>query len=265
MLTSSPDEQRAAHRYGLIWAQMAVGASLIGVWAIVSATGMLSGAVLPDPSRFADRLVSLAALGATWHAISQTMEAWIIGLALAFVIGTILGVLIGISPFAYQSSRLLVDFLRSVPAVALIPVALLLFGTRLQMQLVIIVFAAVWIVLVQVMSGVLDVDPVATDVARSCRLSKMQRICLIIVPSVAPYVGTGLRLGASVALFMALGAELLGGAPGLGASILAVQTTGGYLGDAYVYGFLAAVLAVMVNVVFLGVERWVLKWHPRYR
>ena len=83
-----------------------------------------------------------------------------------------LGTIIGLVPFLRRATHTTVEFLRPIPSVALIPLAVLMFGIQLQAALVIIVYASFWQVFVQVLYGVADVDAVARDTARSFGLTR---------------------------------------------------------------------------------------------
>ena len=161
-------------------------------------------------------------------------------------------------------SRFTIDFLRTIPPVALIPLVLLVYGATPKMAFVLIVFGSTWPVLLQAMYGVHQVDPAARDVARAYRLRRRDRIRFLIVPSAAPFIATGIRLAATISLLLAIGAELLGGAPGIGASIT-LQEQNGDIPGMWVYVVLAAVLGVIVNLALIGLERRILTWHPAQR
>ena len=107
-----------------------------------------------------------------WRNVGRTMTAWFIGLLIATVAATVLGTIIGLVPFLRRATHTTVEFLRPIPSVALIPLAVLIYGIQLQAALVIIVFASFWQVFVQVLYGVADVDAVARDTARSFGLSR---------------------------------------------------------------------------------------------
>jgi len=93
-------------------------------------------------------------------------------------------------------------------------VALLLYGATPKMAFALIVFGSVWPVLLQAMYGVHQVDPAMWDVARAYGLRRLDRLRFLILPSAAPFVATGVRLAATISLLLAIGAELIGGAPG---------------------------------------------------
>src|SRR5690606_15794782 len=113
-----------------------------------------------------------------------------------------------------------------IPSVALIPLAVLLYGTDMKATLLLVVYAAFWQVLVQVLYGVQDVDPVARETARSYRFSAWTQVRTLIWPTALPYIMTGFRLAAAVALILEITGELIIGSPGLGKQIAVAQSSG---------------------------------------
>src|SRR5690606_9768643 len=132
------------------------------------------------------------------------------------VAGVVLGIVIGSAPLLRAATASTIEFLRPIPSVALIPLAVLLFGTDMRSTLLLVVYASFWQVLVQVLYGVRDVDPVADQTARMYRFRPLTRVRKVIWPTALPYVMTGFRLGASVALILEITGELIIGSPGLG-------------------------------------------------
>ena len=137
-----------------------------------------------------------------------------------------LGTIIGLVPFLRRATHTTVEFLRPIPSVALIPLAVLMFGYQIQAALLIIVYASFWQVFIQVLYGVADVDAVARDTARSFGLSRGSRVVNLVFPTALPYLMTGLRLAAAVALILAITAEMFIGNPGLGREIVFAQSAG---------------------------------------
>ncbi|PRY57908.1 ABC-type nitrate/sulfonate/bicarbonate transport system permease component [Glycomyces artemisiae] len=239
------------------------------------AAALLAGQVLPltplvNPRYFPTTSAVLAALADDlaraefWRALADTMTAWAAGLAIAVAAGAALGILIGSLPPVRAATASTIEFLRPIPSVALVPLAVLLFGTRLPSTLLLVVYAAFWQVLVQVLAGVRDVDPVAADTAKSLRLTKWQRLAHLAWPTALPYLMTGVRLAATVALVLAVTAELVIGSPGLGHEIAVAQTSGA-AERMYALILVAGALGVAVNLGVRALEREVLAWHPSVR
>jgi ABC-type nitrate/sulfonate/bicarbonate transport system permease component len=132
------------------------------------------------------------------------------------------------------------------------------------MALVLIVFGSVWPVLLQSMYGVHQVDPVARDVAHAYQFRRRETIWGVVLPSAAPFVATGIRIAATMSLLLAVGAELIGDAPGLGQSI-SVAEQNGQVPQMYAYIVVSAVLGVLINLALLRLERRTLRWHAAHR
>jgi len=199
-----------------------------------------------------------------WSDVLLTLEGWGIGLALATLIAVPSGILIGSSRLGYRMLRVPIEFLRPIPSVALIPLAVLVFGTRLQNKLFLVAFACLWPLLFQAIYGVQDVDPVAVDTARAFGFGRFSRLLLVVLPSAAPYIATGLRIASSVALILAVTSELVVGVPGLGRTIN-VAASGGDFPLMYALIAVAGLLGLVLNAVFVRLEAWALRWHPAQR
>jgi ABC-type nitrate/sulfonate/bicarbonate transport system permease component len=192
------------------------------------------------------------------------MLSWALGLGLATLAGCALGFVIGSSEFLRGATHSTIEFLRPIPSVALIPLAVLLFGTRMGSALMLIVYASFWQVLLQVLYGVADVDTVANDVAKSYGLRRLARLRHLVWPTTLPYLMTGVRLAAAVALILAITAELVIGSPGLGKEI-ALTESGGAVVEMYSLIVATGLIGVLINLAMRAVERRVLVWHPSIR
>lgn len=231
---------------------------------VVPRAGLVPARFLPPSSTVAGALVTELATGDFWSSLAGTVRGWALGLAIAVVAGVTLGVLIGSVPPLRAVTASSIEFLRPIPSVALIPLAVLLFGTDLRSTLLLVGYAAFWQVLIQVLSGVADVDPVARDTARSYGLGRVARVRYVTWPTALPYVLTGVRLAAAVALVLAITAELIIGTPGLGNRIAVAQSSGA-VATTYALIVVTGLLGVLVNVGARLLERRVLAWHPSVR
>jgi len=187
-----------------------------------------------------------------------------LGLLIAASAAIVVGVLISVVPYARDATSSTIEFLRPIPSVALIPLAVLLFGSDLRSTLLLVVYASFWQVLIQVLYGVQDVDPIADETARSYGLGRLARIRHVMWPTALPYVMTGIRLAAAVALVLSITAELIIGSPGLGARIAVAQTSNA-VPDMYALVMVTGLLGVTINVGARAVERRLLSWHQSVR
>ena len=239
-------------------------AGLLLVVELLPRLGLVSGRYLPPTSRILVALAGELRTPAFWLAVGDTLTAWATGLLIATVAGVLAGIAIGAVPLLRAATASTVEFLRPIPSVALIPLAVLLYGSSLRSSLLLIVYAAFWQVLVQVIAGVQDVDPVAAETARSYRLGWWYRIRYLLWPTALPYVFTGVRLAAAVALVLAVTAELIIGAPGLGAQIAVAQTSNA-IPLLYALIVVTGLLGVAINLLARAAERRMLAWHQSVR
>lgn len=234
------------------------------VWQLIPALGIISPQYLPYATDTLARLAEEFRDLEFWRNVGRTMLAWFLGLMIASIAATVLGTIIGLVPFLRRATHTTVEFLRPIPSVALIPLAILVYGIQIQAALVIIVFAAFWQAFVQVLYGVADVDAVARDTARSFGLTRSERVRYLILPTALPYLMTGLRLAASVALILAVTAEMVIGNPGLGRMIVFFQSAADWVG-VYALVIVTGLLGLAVNLGFRLIERKSLAWHQSVR
>jgi len=240
--------------------------ALFTIAEVISRSGIVDEVFLPPTSvvlvRVAELLVDPAFLGA----VLATLQAWAIGLAICIVVSVTLGVLLGSSPSAYSASRAVIEFLRPIPSVALIPLAILVLGNDAEMKIALIVFSTSWPVLFNTIYGMHDVDPIAKLTAKSFGRGRLATLWEVSLPSATPFIFTGIRIAASVALIVAISAELLAGASdGLGRWILDASATGNRPDLVYAATIITGLLGLAINGLLVVIERHFLSWQPALR
>jgi ABC-type nitrate/sulfonate/bicarbonate transport system permease component len=231
---------------------------------IVPRIGIISPNYLPPFSEIMVALFKEMTTATFWTALSDTLEAWAIGLVISVVAGVVIGIAIGSSRILRTLTHSTIEFLRPIPSVALIPLAVLLFGSQIQSTLVLVIYASFWQVLIQVLYGVQDVDPVARETARCYGLGTWAQIRYVTWPTTLPYLMTGIRLAAAVALILAITSEVAIDTQGLGKQISDTES-GGAVAIMYAYIIVAGIIGVIVNLGARALERRVLAWHPSVR
>jgi ABC-type nitrate/sulfonate/bicarbonate transport system permease component len=247
------------------WLQGVFGlVGLVVVLELLPRTGIVSRTYLPPFSEMASALGDHFGSPDFWTALLDTLKSWALGLTIAVTAGVVLGLVIGSIGFLRAATASTIEFLRPIPSVALIPLAVLLFGTGMRSTLLLVVYASFWQVLIQVLYGVQDLDPVAVDTARAYGLRPLSRVRHVTWPTALPYVMTGVRLAAAVALVLAITGELAIGSPGLGREI-GVARSSGAVAPMYALVIVTGMLGVAVNALARMLERRVLAWHPSIR
>lgn len=197
-------------------------AVVVGCLELLARAGLVNPQLLPPMSTVLSELVWLPADADFMVQLSQTLQATLLGLALSFVVGTLAGVVLGSSGAIYRASIAFLEFLRPMPGVALIPVAILFFGVGHEMKLLLVLAAAVWPILFNTIYAVRGVDPTAVATARIFGYNHVQIMFRVMLPHALPFVYAGVRIAASIALLVVVSAELLTGADGLGSWLMVV-------------------------------------------
>jgi ABC-type nitrate/sulfonate/bicarbonate transport system permease component len=239
-------------------------AVVLGLWELIVRADVISERNIPTMTATVGELVSQLSESRFWSAIGNTLEGWVLGLGIAMALGIPLGILIGSSRWVFRALRVPIEFLRPIPSVALIPLAVLIYGTGLESKVFLAAFASFWPLLIQTIYGVQDVDPVATDTARSFGLGRMARLWRITLPSAVPYIATGVRISSAVSLILVVTAELVIGSAGLGREINTARS-GGNLEVMYALILATGLLGWILNIATMAAERRVLRWHPSQR
>lgn len=161
--------------------------------------------------------------GSLWQATAFTLGAAALGLLIGAAGGVLLGIVLGLVPRAARASFLSVEVLRPVPSVALIPLAMLVFGFGLTMEVSVIAFATFWPMLVLAQAAARQIEPRLLEVAAALQLSPMARLTQIVIPAMLPRLFVALRLGVAIALVVAVTVEIAANPHGMGYAIMIAQ------------------------------------------
>lgn len=182
------------------------------------------------------------------------------GLLAAAIVGVLGGLFLGMAPRFEESIRPLLEFLRATPGVALLPIAVIFLGLGDDMKIFMIALASMWPILLNAIDGVRSVEPVLLRMARSYRLSTIDRIRYIYLPNAAPQIFSGARISLAIAAVVMVVTEMIGSANGLGYYILDSQRTFNTL-NMWTGILVLGVLGYLLNLVFRLIEGGVLRWH----
>jgi ABC-type nitrate/sulfonate/bicarbonate transport system permease component len=212
---------------------------------------------LPPPSTVALALGDLFRSGTLLEETEHTLLATFLGWAISVGIGLTLGTLLGLSATARRYSLASIEVLRPLPAVAFVPLALLLFGFSLPMELVVICYVAMWPALVNAMAGVAGVPQRLHDVARALRLTRFEAVTRIFIPAAAPAVLVGCRLSLTLSLILAVAAEMIGNPAGLGYAVVR-EAQSMHPDLMFGYVFILGLIGIVLNALLVGAARLIL-------
>jgi NitT/TauT family transport system permease protein len=198
--------------------------------------------------------------------VGGTLLAWGIGIVSAMLIAIPIGLLLGSSWRSYLASTAAIEFLRPIPSVALIPLVILLRGRGLDMKVILIVYASVWPILFNTIYGMREVDPVARETARAYGLGRTAILWKVSLRSASPFIYTGIRISAAIALILAISAELIaGGGRGIGTWMIANSETGVPREFLYAGIVVTGLVGLVINALMVAGERQLFGWHQRVR
>jgi sulfonate transport system permease protein len=217
--------------------------------------GFAAGSDSLAPPSAALRAFAGAALdGSLLQATAFTLGAAALGLVIAAATGIALGIALGLSRRAARMGALSIELLRPIPSVALIPLAMLVFGFGVRMESSVVAFAAFWPMLILTQSAVAQVEPRLLEVSRVLALSPWQRSLKIVLPAIVPRLFVALRLGVAVSLVVAVTAEIAANPNGMGYAMMIAQQS---LDPALMLAWLGwiGVLGFAINAAALWLQR----------
>lgn len=252
------------------WPRSSFWVGLAGVLVVMAALELVARFELlparwfPPVTVVLGTLLKLLPTRDLWVAVARTLLGWGLGLGMAAALAIPAGMVIGSVEPVYRACRAVIEFLRPIPSVALIPAAVLLFGIGTSMKVFLVAFAAFWPILFQAIYGVQDVSPGLKETARAYGLGPLARFGRVVLPSTMAYIATGLRIASAIALILAVTAELVVGAPGLGRTIV-VAHTAARIPTMYAFIAVTGILGWLLSAAFMAVETRLLHWHPAQR
>ncbi|WP_223199553.1 ABC transporter permease [Solihabitans fulvus] len=239
-------------------------AGLVGFLAlgeVATRSGLVPRASLPPPSVVLAGLAGLLADETFLLDVIATVLALVIAVAVASAIAVPLGLVLGGNPAVRQATRAVVEFLRPIPSVALIPLALVLLGSGPETKIALAVYASVWPILFNTVYALDELDGLLVETARAFGCGRLRVLLSVALPSALPFVLTGVRLAATTSLVVLVSTELLtGGNPGIGEFILEAGSGAGRMDLVLAGTVLAGILGYLVNAAFEGAGRRLLGW-----
>tara|TARA_A100001037_G_scaffold266912_1_gene259404 strand:+ start:7392 stop:8264 length:873 start_codon:yes stop_codon:yes gene_type:complete len=238
-----------------------VGSLLAGlaVWALIAATEVFHPAIFPPPWDVGGTLVRMILDGSLIGHIAVSLSRVFIGFMLATAIAIPLGIAMGLSTRCFMIIEPLVEFLRPVPPLALVPLAVVWFGIGWTSKVFLIAYGCFFAIVVNTVAGMKAVDPVHVRAARALGASRWQILIHVILRSAVPDIVVGLRLAVGLAFLLIVGSELIAASEGLGWLIWDARYH--FQGDTIVVGMIAiGVVGLLLNRLLLVMERYLLRW-----
>jgi ABC-type nitrate/sulfonate/bicarbonate transport system permease component len=238
---------------------LAVLAALIALWWLTSTSGWINRAFLPTPTNTAVSLVSGLVNGDLLAHTWSTLQRMLIGWGLASALGIGLGALIGSSRTAREWIAPTLEFMRPLPASAVMPLAIALFGLSGDMVLAVVAFGSMWPVLLATMHGLAAVHPRLREVSQALQMGRLTFIAKVGLPNAMPDILSGMRLSMTVSLIVSVVGEMIASQSGLGQSIL-LAARSFQASDLFAGIVLLSTIGFATNALLALAEHQLLRW-----
>jgi sulfonate transport system permease protein len=232
-------------------------AIFLALWELAVRSELSQHEYLPPPSAIAAALIALPTTRPLAAEFAHTLTAVFLGFAIAVALGLVGGMALGLSAAVRRYGLATVEVLRSLPGITFVPLAMLLFGFSLQMELTVIVFPAIWPVLVNTMGGIQALPQRLHDIAHTMRLSRADALFKIYMPAAAPAILVGCRLSLTLALVLAVIAEMVGNPEGLGYAVVREQQ-GLQPAFMFAYVFIIGFTGIALNALVVAAGKAIL-------
>ena len=232
------------------------------VWEVASRVGLVSDLFVPPPSVVFPTLGDLLGDEDFLRYAVASVLATLVALGLAIIIAVPAGLVLGSVAAVRKAVMVIVEFLRPLPSVALIPLALLAFGTGPDTKIGLATFAAVWPILFNTMYALSEIDPLQVQTARVFGTGRVGVLAKVALPHAAPFVLTGIRMSAAISFAVVVSVELLaGGSPGIGRFIVEANNGGLNMDDVLAAIVLAGAIGYLINAGLEKLQRTLFAWN----
>jgi sulfonate transport system permease protein len=240
-------------------AALAFALALVLAWQVLADARLISPIFFPPPSRAIDVLATRVVDGSIWIPLAATSLRMVLGWMLACILGIALGAAIASSTLARDFLDPTLEFIRPLPASAVIPVAVLFLGLSNIMSLAVIGFGAIWPVLLASIHGFSSVSAELRQVSAVLGFGRWKYMASIALPFALPEIMSGVRVSLAISLILAVVTEMQASLPGLGWEIFYAQRA--YRSaDLYAGLIVLGAMGFLANHILQRCERRALPW-----
>lgn len=245
-------------RLGVVLQELALPVVLVALWWRLSASSR--SLYFPPLSTILDAFAHTWLFDQIGPTLLPTLRIFVLGYGISLALGIALGLALAAVRPAADFLNPLMEFLRAMPGVALVPVFMAVLGVGSQMRLTIVVFASIWPILLNTMDGVRGLDIVAGETVTTFKVPTLRRLLSFTLPGASPQIVAGARVALSISLVAVITIEMVTPSDGVGTFARHAQMTFD-LTAMWTSLILMGVVGYLLNLVFLVFERRVLTWH----
>jgi NitT/TauT family transport system permease protein len=232
---------------------------LLLAWELAADTGLIDVRFFPAPSAIIAKLIEMARSGELTENVLISLQRIVLG----FLLGGVPAIVIGIAMGIWRPVRAIVDPLivatYPIPKSSLLPLILLIFGLGEMSKVMMVAIGVFYPMAINATAGVLQINQIYLDVGKSFKASPWDTFRTIALPGALPFIMTGVKLGAGLALILIAIAEMVGAKSGIGFMIWSAWETFA-VAKMYVGLFVIALIGFAISLLLNEVERWVIRW-----
>ena len=232
---------------------------LLLAWELAAETGLIDVRFFPAPSSIILKLIEMARSGELTENVLISLQRIVLG----FLLGGVPAIVIGIAMGIWRPIRAIVDPLivatYPIPKSSLLPLILLIFGLGEMSKVMMVAIGVFYPMAINATAGVLQINQIYLDVGKSFKASPWDTFRTIALPGALPFIMTGVKLGAGLALILIAVAEMVGAKSGIGYMIWSAWETFA-VAKMYVGLFVIALIGFAISLLLNEFERWVIRW-----
>jgi NitT/TauT family transport system permease protein len=232
---------------------------LLLIWEVLVRAKVLDVRFFPAPSQVLRALVDLVTSGVLVQDVLVSLTRIAAGFTIGALAGLIVGLLMGISRLVRAAGKPLFGVLYPIPKIAILPLVMLVFGIGETSKYVIVAIGVFFLVLLNTMAGVVNIERIYLDVGRNYGAGRLDVLRRIALPGALPFIFTGIRLGWGTGLLLIVAAEFISAKSGLGYLIWNAWQTFS-VDDMYAGLLTISALGLLSFAILDVLERWLLPW-----
>ena len=189
---------------------------VVAAWAVSTSLGLVDPSVLPSPDDLGATVARLWHEQSLAHQVGVSLSRAAVGGGLGVILGLVLGVAAGLFRLGEELFDALLQMLRTVPFLALVPLFIVWFGIDETPKLILIALATTFPMYLNTYAGVRNVDRKVIEAAKTFGLTGPRLIREVVLPLALPSILTGLRFALGVSVLVLIAAEQINASAGLG-------------------------------------------------
>lgn len=190
--------------------------ALLLIWEALVRTSILDERFFPAPTTVITALADLASSGDLWLNVKASLLRILAGFIIGAVPGGVIGIAMGLNRWVRAIVNPLISATYPIPKTAIFPLIMLLFGLGESSKIALVAISVFYVILINAMAGVMQIDPIYLDVGRNLKVSRLQFFRTIALPGALPVIMAGVKLGMGVALIVLVMAEIVAPRSGIG-------------------------------------------------